>query len=110
MVFRQDVYYARYDVRQGQTYTDVSYTVETADNIRVRLAPGGSYSINVPRDGAGDLPVLTREGTPLRVEVAVRSGQAEIEGPNQHTTIGPGKLVQVDQAAVLRAAALRNGS
>ncbi len=90
VVFRQDAGYARYDVHQGQAYADVSYTVEVADGIRVQPAPGGSYSINVPRD-SGDFPVLTQAGTKMRVEVAVRSGQAEIDGPNQHTTIGPGK-------------------
>lgn len=103
VVFRQDAGYARYDVQQGQAYTDVSYIVEVADNIQVRLAPGGSYSINIPRDDADDPPTLTREGTPLRVEVAARSGQAVIQSPSQHTTIEPGQLVQVDQAAVLSA-------
>jgi hypothetical protein len=103
VVFRQDAGYARYDVKQGQPYTDVSYTVEISDNLHVQLAPGGSYSINVPHDDPGDPPTLTKEGAPMLVEVAARTGQAEIQGPRQRTMIRPGQLVQVDRAAVLSA-------
>ncbi len=103
VVFEQDAGYARYDVKQGQPYTDVSYTVEIPDSVQVLLAPGGSYSIHVPHDDPGDPPTLTQAGAPLLVEVAARTGHAEIQGPNQRTIIGPGQLVQVDRDAVLSA-------
>jgi hypothetical protein len=68
--------------------------------VSVRLTPGGSYRINVP---LSDRPELAQNGEPLLVEVAARLGSAEIEGPSQRATIGPGRLVQVDRGGVLSA-------
>ena len=100
VVFRQDAGYARYDVKDGQPYAQVNYTVQISGGVLVRLAPGGSYSVNVPHT---DAPAPAENGAPLLVEVAARSGSAEVQGPNQRATVGPGRLVQVDRAGVLSA-------
>jgi hypothetical protein len=100
VAFRQDAGYARYDVKNGQPYAQVSYTVQISGGVRVLLSPGGSYSVNVVQN---DVSALAENGAPLRVEVAARSGSAEIQGPNQRATVGPGQLVQVDRAGVLSA-------
>jgi hypothetical protein len=103
VVFRQSAGYARYDVKDGQPYANVSYTIEISAGVRVVLAPGGSYSVNVPHEDPGDALILTQSHAPMLVEVATRSGHAEIQGPNQRTSIGPGLLVQVDRSGVLSA-------
>jgi hypothetical protein len=103
VAFQQNSGYARYDVKDGQPYAQVNYTVQISGGVRVSLSPGGSYSINVPHGDPGDPPALAEGGEPLLVEVAARSGRAEIQGPNQRATIGPGRLVQVDRAGVLSA-------
>jgi len=103
VVFRQNAGYARYDVHAGQPYADVQYSVEITTGVRVLLTPGGSYRVNVPHDDPGDPPTLTESHVPMLVEVAVRAGHAEIQGPNQRTTIGAGNLVQVDRDGVLSA-------
>jgi hypothetical protein len=100
VVFRQDSGYARYDVKNGQPYAQVDYTVQISDGVLVRLAPGGSYSVNVSH---ADTPALAENGAPLLVEVAARVGSAEVQGPNQRATVGPGRLVQVDRSGVLSA-------
>ncbi|HET9222169.1 MAG TPA: hypothetical protein VFO07_06680 [Roseiflexaceae bacterium] len=100
VVIQQDSGYARYDVKDSQPYAQVSYTVQISDGVLVRLAPGGSYSVNVSH---ADAPALADSGAPLLVEVAARSGSAEVQGPNQRATVGPGRLVQVDRAGVLSA-------
>jgi hypothetical protein len=100
VVFRQDGGYARYDIKEGQPYAQVNYTVELSQGVRVELAPGGSYSIDVPRaeDGA-----RSDEQGPILLEVAVRSGSAEVFGPHQRATLGPRQLVHVDRLGVLSA-------
>jgi len=103
VVFRQNAGYARYDVHAGQPYADVQYSVEITTGVRVLLTPGGSYRVNVPHDDPGDPPTRTESHVPMLVEVAVRAGHAEIQGPNQRTTIGAGNLVQVDRDGVLSA-------
>ena len=100
VAFRQDAGYARYDVKDGQPYALVSYTIKIAGGVRVRLSPGGSYSVNVL---SSDAPALAENGAPLLVEVAARSGSAEVQGPSQRATVGPGQLVQVDRSGVLSA-------
>jgi hypothetical protein len=103
VIFRQDAGYARYDIKDGQPYARVNYTVELSRGVRVDLAPGGSYSIDVPQvDPTAD---PTDEQAPKLLEVAVRSGSAEIIGPNQRTTLGPRQLIHVDHLGVLSAPA-----
>ncbi|HEX5689580.1 MAG TPA: hypothetical protein VFX76_06245, partial [Roseiflexaceae bacterium] len=99
VVFRQDAGYARYDIKNGQPYAKVDYTVELSRGVRVELAPGGSYSINVPRDERS--ADTNGEQAPILLEVAVRSGSAEVFGPHQRATLGPRQLVLVDRSGVL---------
>jgi hypothetical protein len=103
VLFHQDAGYARYDVKAGQPYDDVAYTVEISQGVRIELAPGGSYSINVPLADLGDDVTIAASSSPMLAEVAVRSGSAEVRGPNQRAKLGPQQLMRVDQQGVLSA-------
>jgi hypothetical protein len=100
VVFQQHAGYARYDIRENQDYENVIYRVRINEMISIKLAPGGSYSINVPNI-EGKSQWFTVDGKPLQAEVAVRNGLAEIDGPSQDTTIGAGQLVQITNESVL---------
>ncbi len=101
VVFQQEAGYARYDVRDGQPYSNVSYSVVITNGVRVLLTPGGSYSINVPRADPKQVPALTDSGRPMLLEVATRSGSAIVQSGNQQILIEPGKKVQADAAGVV---------
>jgi hypothetical protein len=98
VVVRQSAGYARYDIRDDQSYEQVSYTVKITDGVAVTLAPGGSYSINVPQDRPGKPPVLTASGQTMLVEVAVRSGSATILAAGDPVVLTVGEKSQVDLA------------
>lgn len=98
VVFRQESGYARYDVQDSQAYVEVSYTVEVSSGVQVVLGRGGSYSINVPQERFG-VPVLrTVAGAPVLVEVAVRSGHAEVRGVDGVVVLRAGEKVSVTVA------------
>jgi hypothetical protein len=95
VVLRQAAGYARYDIANNQPFHDVYYTVEIVDGVSVRLAPGGSYSINVPQAAEDRLPYTTASGAPLLVEVAARRGSAELQRGDERVMLDANELVQV---------------
>ncbi|MEN9935689.1 MAG: hypothetical protein RLZZ387_2268 [Chloroflexota bacterium] len=95
VVIRHTSGYARYDIANNQPYHDVYYTVETDVGVRIKLAPGGSYSINVPNTEPGHLAPTTRGKSPLLVEVAARRGSAVVESGEQRVMMDETELVQV---------------
>ena len=97
VLLRQEAGYARYDVADGQPYAEVSYTVQITDGMQVHLTPGGSYSVNVPRDQPGHPRARTDSGELLLVEVAVRSGRAEVWSAGQQLTLSAGQKAQVSR-------------
>jgi hypothetical protein len=101
VVLRHSAGYARYDIANNQPYHDVYYTVETDAGVRIKLAPGGSYSINVPHPVEGRLPLATASGAPLAVEVAARRGSAVVERGDERMTLSEGELVQVAATGAL---------
>jgi hypothetical protein len=92
--------YARYDIANGQPYQDVYYTIVTGNGIRIRLAQGGSYSVNVPHADPAHLPALTASGAPLMVEIAARRGSAIVESGEQRVLLSEEELVQVSADGV----------
>lgn len=100
VVLRHTAGYARYDIANNQPFRDVYYTVligaEASPAVRVKLAPGGSYSINVPQAEEGRLAPTTQSGAALLVEVAARRGSAVVESGEQRVLMDAGELVQVD--------------
>jgi hypothetical protein len=118
--FKQSVGYARYDIptKDRIPYDEVSYSViiSKTNGVRVDLALGGSYSINVPHAEPGRPATLTESGDKLMVEVAVRSGSADVRTADGVVTAYPGQKIQVDAAGVASAALparwelIRNGN
>ncbi len=79
MATRQQAGYVRYDIKAGQPYEEVSFSVGVGDAV-VELAPGGSYSIDMrPAERQVARP---DGGNSLEADVAVRSGSAVIVGAN----------------------------
>ncbi len=96
VILRQNAGYLRYDIAAGQPYKQVEYDVEVGDGTRIRLDPGGSYSINVLARATRPLPVLAETGEPLWIEVATRAGRAVIVHQGETVEALPGQLVQID--------------
>jgi hypothetical protein len=101
VVLRHVAGYARYDIANNQPYRDVYYTVETDSGARIKLAPGGSYSINVPQTTEGHLEPRTAGSAPLAVEVAARRGSAVVEVGDERVMMEEGELVQVAEGGVV---------
>ena len=100
--FAQSAGYVRYDIPsgEGQAYADMRYTVVISNDIRLTLAPGGSYSIEVPQKDAR-LPRLSSTGAPLLAEIAVRDGSAEIGGSASGQALVPGQKAQIDDTGAV---------
>ncbi len=98
---RQNAGYLRYDIAAGQPYDQVDYVVDVGDGTRVRLTPGGSYSINVLTGASRAVSAPAVTGEPIRVEVATRAGSAIIEHRGDTVEVQPGQLVQIDAAGAL---------
>jgi hypothetical protein len=101
VAFRQNAGYARYDVRAGQRYDEVRYSVDLGNGVAVDLAPGGSYGINVPRDAQGRPRPRLADMAPELAEVSVRDGSATVRSGGQALTLRPGEKVAVDPRGVL---------
>ena len=53
VVFEQKAGYARYDLAENQPYRQVSFKVNV-QGVVISFAPGGSYSVDVPRNENGE--------------------------------------------------------
>jgi len=102
--FKQNAGYARYDVpsKDRSQYADVMYSViiSKTNLVNLSLAPGGSYSVNVPHAEEGRLVALADSGRPLMAEVAVRTGSIEVRTAGGVVTAHPGEKIQVNEAGV----------
>lgn len=79
---RQLAGYVRYDLKTGQPFEQVGFSVAVGDAV-VRLAPGGSYSVELREP---DRRVSRPDGgNSLEADVAVRSGSAVVIGANGAT-------------------------
>ncbi len=95
---RQRAGYVRYDIKANQPYSHVSFTVRVGDAV-VRLAPGGSYSLDLRQPGR----VVERldGGNALEADVAVRTGSAVVVGANGATVeIRERQRVLIDPAGL----------
>jgi hypothetical protein len=97
--FRQDAGYARYDIpsKKRSQYADVQYSVVISKTnlVNLSLAPGGSYSVNVPHTEDGHPQALTDSGDRLLAEVAVRAGSVSVQTAGGIVTVHPGEKLQV---------------
>src|SRR5262249_15316190 len=106
--FRQSAGYARYDIpsKEQSQYSEVMYSVviSNSNGVSLFLAPGGSYSINVPHAEDGRPDLRADSGELLMIEVAVRTGTVEVRTPGGVVTAEPGRKIQVDTAGRVSAA------
>jgi hypothetical protein len=95
--FQQAAAYARYDIqpKENLPYADVSYSVTVGQDVAIALAPGGSYSINVPHIELDRPRPLTESGAPMLAEIAVRAGSAEVRAASKLVTLTAGQKVQI---------------
>lgn len=92
--------YVRYDIAKGQAYKQIVYEVQTDSGTRIDLELGGSYSIFIP--GATDSRhAVDSHGTPIMLEVAVRSGKATISHGYRQQEISIHEKIQLNIAGVL---------
>lgn len=94
VVFDQNAGYARYDLARDQPYKSVSFAVQVG-GATIYLAPGGSYSIDVPREEDGNPRGRLITDAPLLAEVAVRRGTARIQTNGESLDLHDGDLVQI---------------
>lgn len=94
VVFEQTAGYARYDLARDQQYKNVTYAVKIG-GATIFMAPGGSYSTDVPRREDGSPRGRLVTDAPLLAEVAVRRGTALIQTNGQTITLHDGDLVQI---------------
>jgi hypothetical protein len=105
VLLRQRAGYVRFDITDSQAYADVDYIVALGDNVTVQLAPGGSYSINIPQPMPDRLLPTTRDGRPLFAEVSVRNaGRAIIEHNGRRISVAPDQLAQIATDGTLASA------
>jgi hypothetical protein len=99
VVLEQRDGYVRYDLRNDQSYEDTSFVVIIGSAL-VDLQPGGSYSIEIT-DGERYVQLIDEsDSMPGRVDVAVRTGSAEVQSQNQTRTLLAGQRVEIDPAGV----------
>jgi hypothetical protein len=99
IVLLQKAGYARYDIfndlSEGAPPSALDYTVKLPDGSQIDFELIGSYSINVPRDEAGNpRPLLTGDQSFL-AEITVREGRATVRRNYQSLTLEPGQKVQI---------------
>lgn len=100
---RQTAGYVRYDVMGGQSYREVRYAVDLGGGTEILLAPGGSYSIDIPDSDPNRLPRTTDAGTPLFAEIAVRAGRATVVRNGLTTIVESGLLVRLGDTGPVEA-------
>ncbi len=98
--FVQHAGYVRYDIADKQPYKQVIYEVQTDIGTKIRLEPGGSYSIYIPT-GTDNKRAVDSKGTPIMLEVAVRSGKASISHGYRQQEINVREKIQLNIARVL---------
>lgn len=100
LTLEQKAGYIRYDLRQDQPYKDVMIRVRVGTTF-VNLQPGGSYSVQiVPSMRRLFFPGERPNMLPIQVDIAVRSGQADVESQNRHTSLLTGQRVLLDPAGI----------
>lgn len=90
--------YVRYDIADAQPYQEVVYEVQTDTNTRIRLKQGGSYSIFIP---GNTQRLVDAHGTPLMLEIAVRSGTATISHAYRQQVLNAHEKIQLNVAGTL---------
>lgn len=90
--------YVRYDLKSGQPFDQVAFSVRVGDAV-VRLAPGGSYSVDLRQP---DRRIARADGaSSLEADVAVRSGSAVVVGASGLTVeLRERERVLVDAAGI----------
>ena len=91
-----------FPAKDRSQYADVIYSViiSKTNAVHLSLAPGGSYSVNVPHAEDDRLVTRTDSGAPLLAEVAVRAGSVDVRTAGGVVTAHPGEKIQVDTAGI----------
>ncbi len=92
---QQNAGYARYDIAENHAYQRVEYSVTLANDVKLWLSPGGSYSVNVIPDD----PALRSD---VQFELAVRSGNATVERAGVTVQVAEDQIVEVTRANEIR--------
>jgi hypothetical protein len=99
VVLEQRSGYVRYDLRNDQPYETTTFLVHIGEAY-VELRPGGSYSIEII-DGERQLHLVNNsQRMPGRVDVAVRTGSAELHSQNHTQTILAGQRIEINPAGI----------
>lgn len=100
--FSQTAGYVRYDLpdKLGQPYEAITYGVAITEGVSLLLAPGGSYSVDVPHYDGSHPPALAPSGKPIMAEITVRAGSVEASTPGGTAIVRPGQKLQIDAAGV----------
>lgn len=100
VTLNQQAGYIRYDLRDDQPYEDVTVRVRAGPTL-VTLAPGGSYSIQlVPSQRRIFFTDSRPQPAPVQIDVAVRSGRAEVQSANRTASIVAGQRILVDPVGI----------
>ncbi|NOK58035.1 MAG: hypothetical protein GFH27_549287n339 [Chloroflexi bacterium AL-W] len=95
--FTQESGYVRYDLAANRFAQSTQYRVRLLDGTYVMLTPGGSYSIDLPRDRAGNPKPLVVTTEPIFAEIAVRDrGRAIIQREDERITLNHDEKIQID--------------
>ncbi|MEM8532177.1 MAG: hypothetical protein AAGF95_15135 [Chloroflexota bacterium] len=95
--FVQESGYVRYDLAANRFAQNTQYRVTLPGETYVMLRPGGSYSIELPRDRDGNPKAFLITDEPLFAEIAVRDrGLATIQRGGQRIVVEHGEKVQID--------------
>ena len=103
VALQQTAGYVRYDVPSavGQPFAELNYTVAISNGIMIDMAPGGSYSVDVPQPGENRERRATSAGTPMLAEVAVRAGSASVRSASGSVIVHPGEKLAIDTSGAL---------
>jgi hypothetical protein len=99
VVIEQQSGYIRYDLRNNQQYEHINFFVDVGD-VRIALSPGGSYSIEVFSPERRVMLSADAANPPVQVDIAARSGTAEVWSQHHNEVIQEGQRVLIDPAGV----------
>lgn len=92
--FQQDSGYIRYDLNDDQRYEQVRFVVHAGET-QIELHPGGSYSIEIAPSNRQLHFSGNGASLPALIDVAVRSGHAEVSSQNRTVAILQGERIVV---------------